>query len=146
MDEANLRFQVGCLRRALRGGQPGARHVINIAGRGYCFVSPVTRAPISSRAPDRSRPAGAASKLPPRLNRMVGRDAEVAALAAEVRSRRFVTILGPGGIGKTTVAVAVGHALAAEYSGVGFVDLARQNSFDRVRRVVLARTLRHAAA
>jgi predicted ATPase len=33
-----------------------------------------------------------------------------------------VTIAGPGGIGKTTVAVSVGHALAAEYDTVCFVD------------------------
>jgi hypothetical protein len=35
---------------------------------------------------------------------------------------------------------------AVGFCSVGFVDLPRQNRFDRVRRVVLARTLRHAAA
>jgi predicted ATPase len=55
--------------------------------------------------------------------RMVGRQTAVEAIAAQLARRRFVTIVGPGGIGKTTVAVAVGHAIAGEYGGACFVDL-----------------------
>jgi predicted ATPase len=56
---------------------------------------------------------------------MVGRDQTVAALAALVRERRVVSIVGPGGMGKTTVAVAVAHDLADAFEGrVAFVDLA----------------------
>ena len=123
VDETNLRFQVGCLRKALGDGQAGARHVITVPGRGYCFVSPVTRESGARASRPAARRVSEGHPLPPRLQRMVGRDAEVAALAAAIRSRRFVTVLGPGGIGKTTVAVAVGHALAAEYGVVRFVDL-----------------------
>jgi predicted ATPase len=55
---------------------------------------------------------------------MVGRDETVEALRLEVMSRRFVSIVGPGGIGKTTVAVAVAHGLADEFrEAVCFVDL-----------------------
>jgi predicted ATPase/DNA-binding winged helix-turn-helix (wHTH) protein len=122
VDDGNLRFHVAGLRKALGDGHAGARHVINIPGRGYCFVAPVSRSPAGHSAPAATPSVNAVSGLPARLNRMVGRDVEVAALAAQVRSQRFVTVLGPGGIGKTTVAVAVGHALAAEYDVVGFVD------------------------
>jgi predicted ATPase/DNA-binding winged helix-turn-helix (wHTH) protein len=120
VDDGNLRFHVSGLRRALGDGHEGARHVINVPGRGYCFVSPVT--PVGACTAAAGPPANAVGGLPPRLSRMVGRDAEVAALVSQIRSQRFVTLLGPGGIGKTTVAVAVGHALSAEYDVVGFVD------------------------
>ena len=43
VEEANLRFQMAALRKALGDGRDGARYVSNVAGRGYCFVAPVTR-------------------------------------------------------------------------------------------------------
>jgi predicted ATPase/DNA-binding winged helix-turn-helix (wHTH) protein len=122
VEDSNLRVHVAALRKALGDGQDGARYVINVPGRGYCFVSPTTRSPIEST----SAPIGPISAAPvmrPRLRRMVGRDAVIEAIAAQLVSQRFVTIVGPGGIGKTTVAVSVSHALAAEYGAVCFVDL-----------------------
>jgi predicted ATPase len=123
VDDGNLRFHVAGLRKALGDCPEGARYVINVPGRGYCFVSPLTRAPGREIAPAAARPASPPQDLPCRLKRMVGREAEVAGLAAQVRSSRFVTVLGPGGIGKTTLAVSAGHLLAADYDIVGFVDL-----------------------
>ena len=39
-------------------------------------------------------------------------------------SRRFVSVVGPGGMGKTTVAISIAHALLDEFGGaVYFVDL-----------------------
>lgn len=55
---------------------------------------------------------------------MVGRDDGVPMLSTELPTVRFVTIVGAGGVGKTTVAVAVGHHLAETFAGaVLFVDL-----------------------
>jgi predicted ATPase len=55
---------------------------------------------------------------------MAGRDDTLRAVMAQLAEHRFVTIVGAGGIGKTTVAVAVGHALLSEFSGaVRFIDL-----------------------
>ena len=49
----------------------------------------------------------------------------MAALVSRLSSERLVTIVGPGGIGKTTVALAVAERLIASYEhGVWFVDLA----------------------
>jgi predicted ATPase len=59
---------------------------------------------------------------------MVGRDEVVQKLSAQVKTERFVTIVGPGGIGKTTVAVAIGHALLADFDGAAFfLDLGPLN-------------------
>jgi predicted ATPase/DNA-binding winged helix-turn-helix (wHTH) protein len=120
VDDGNLRHHVVTLRRALEDGVDGARYVVNVPGRGYCFVCPVTSP--SADVPTLSVPAPVRG-LPSRLDRMVGREAEVAAIAALLANHRFLTIVGPGGIGKTTVAVAVGYVLAESYGEVCFVDL-----------------------
>jgi predicted ATPase len=56
---------------------------------------------------------------------MVGRSEVVQALVEQLPRQRLVTIVGPGGIGKTTVAVAVADRLLGSFKdGVCFVDLA----------------------
>ena len=42
VEPANLTVHISTLRRALRDGRDGNRFIINIPGRGYCFVAPVT--------------------------------------------------------------------------------------------------------
>ncbi len=41
VEPANLTVHVSALRRALRDGREGNRFIINIPGRGYCFVAPI---------------------------------------------------------------------------------------------------------
>jgi predicted ATPase/DNA-binding winged helix-turn-helix (wHTH) protein len=121
VDEGSLRVHVASLRKALGDGEAGARYVTTLSGQGYCFVAPITRA----NAPEPSmaqRPMP--DQLPARLARMVGRDQTVQEISGLLAAERFVTIVGPGGIGKTTVAVSVGHDLLAEFAGaVHFFDL-----------------------
>jgi predicted ATPase/DNA-binding winged helix-turn-helix (wHTH) protein len=121
-DESNLRVQVATLRKALGEREAGARYVATVSGQGYCFVARVSR----SNDP-RISDTGAKSvqhNLPPRPIRMVGRDQTVNEISEKLTQERFVTIVGPGGIGKTTVAVTVGHNLLLEFAGaVAFFDL-----------------------
>lgn len=56
-------------------------------------------------------------------NPLLGRDADLAALTALLRESRVVTVLGPGGTGKTRVANELGARCAAERSVV-LVELA----------------------
>jgi predicted ATPase/DNA-binding winged helix-turn-helix (wHTH) protein len=122
IDEGNLRFHVSVLRKALGDRRSGKRYVTNVSGRGYCFVAPVSNGASSPEPPTNWR-AQAPAGLPPSLRRMIGRDETVRSIAAELTTRRFVTILGPGGIGKTTVAIAVSHAMLAAFDGaVHYVD------------------------
>jgi predicted ATPase/DNA-binding winged helix-turn-helix (wHTH) protein len=137
VDESSLRVHVAMLRKALGDGRDGARYVTNVSGRGYCLVAPVSAVvetpTVAAAPPSAARPAilsvPATSPDPPPglprpLGRMVGREATVADVSALLATQRFVTLHGPGGIGKTTVAVAVAHAgLAAFANAVTFIDL-----------------------
>jgi predicted ATPase len=63
--------------------------------------------------------------LPAKLRHLFGRDPAIAALCSTLKARRFVSIVGPGGVGKTSVAVAVAHALMDDFgSAICFVDSA----------------------
>jgi predicted ATPase/DNA-binding winged helix-turn-helix (wHTH) protein len=124
VEEGSLRFHMNGLRKALGDGKDGARYITTLPGRGYCFVAPVSR----SSGPHDNAPVVAANfphaNLPSRLNRMVGRDDDVLKLSAQLNASRFVTVVGAGGVGKTTVAIAVGHHLSEAFAGaLLFVDL-----------------------
>jgi predicted ATPase/DNA-binding winged helix-turn-helix (wHTH) protein len=125
VDESSLRVHVAGLRKALGDGQAHHHYVTNISGRGYCFVAPIVHLAESKVAPNsESMIFDQAHRLPLRLARMVGRDEAVRTISELLATQRFVTILGPGGIGKTTVAVSVGHAQLAVFKGaVRFCDL-----------------------
>jgi predicted ATPase/DNA-binding winged helix-turn-helix (wHTH) protein len=122
VDEGSLRFHVSVLRKALGEGRSGGRYVTNVSGRGYCFVAPVSRA-ASPPAFLTNLLADSPVGLPPTPTRMVGRNETVQFISEELNARRFLTVVGPGGIGKTTVAIAVSHAILAAFDGaVHYVD------------------------
>src|SRR5262249_30079877 len=99
--------------------------IANVAGRGYCFVGQITPgdapcvgAKSSYRADD------CASDLPRRSMRMIGRDHDARFITELLEAHRFVTVHGPGGIGKTTVAIAVADSLGDAFAdGIRFLDL-----------------------
>jgi predicted ATPase len=125
VEEANLKFQVSALRRALGDGHGGQRYVVTVPGRGYNFVAPVSLAEPSRAPPLPASAPAAAHNLPFAAIRMIGRDEAVAAVVSRLSRERLVTIVGPGGIGKTTVALAVAERMIASYEhGVWLVDLA----------------------
>jgi DNA-binding winged helix-turn-helix (wHTH) protein len=124
VEETSLRAHISALRRALGEGRGGARYITNVPGRGYCFVAPVTILPEAQDAP---APAVARShhNLPARLTPTVGRADVVDTMTELLRRRRLFTVAGPGGMGKTTVALAVAEMSLPIYEhGVWFVDLA----------------------
>ena len=137
VDPGALRVQVSALRKALDDADPRARYVSNIAGRGYCFVAPISReADTTPRSGfhQHDRPA-----LPTASRRMVGRDRVIDDLEGLIAAARFVTVVGPGGIGKTTVALALAHRLTGRFGGdVAFVDLAVEQGDADVASAVAA--------
>lgn len=124
VEEGSLRFHMANLRKALGDGEGGARYIATLKGRGYCFVAPVLRSGGRDDAANEAAASYPQANLPSRLIRMVGRTDDAAAISAELAATRFVTIVGTGGVGKTTVAVAVGHDVIEAFGGaVHFVDL-----------------------
>jgi predicted ATPase/DNA-binding winged helix-turn-helix (wHTH) protein len=120
-EQVSLRVHISALRKALDQSDPGRRYIANIPGRGYSFVAPVT-----SLSPQTSGDLKPSSKprLPARLTRMLGRGDALAEIQMKLAEQRFVTIVGPGGLGKTTVAVAVAHEMSGTFNGqTYFIDL-----------------------
>jgi predicted ATPase/DNA-binding CsgD family transcriptional regulator/DNA-binding XRE family transcriptional regulator len=71
------------------------------------------------------RPPALPGALPLPLSSFIGREPELAELCQLVQSRRSVTLVGPGGVGKTRLALEIGTRLASEYAdGVCLVRLA----------------------
>ena len=97
-------------------------------------------APASAPARPAPVPAGGtvaapvtAGNLRELLGRFVGRDAELAQLREAVRSSRLVTLTGPGGAGKTRLAVEAAAALRPEHpDGAWLVELAGVSGPDGV--------------
>ncbi len=125
VDEGNLRTQMALLRKALHDGQAGIRYLITVPGRGYRFVAPLTVVETQERSQPKSVSVEAALSLPTRLTRLIGRADAVNDIAGRLTRRRFVTITGPGGIGKTSVALAVAEQVVSSYAdGLVVVDCA----------------------
>jgi len=132
VEETSLRVHISALRKALGDGVDGARYIANVPGRGYVFVGetgawrpgsglpPGNVSPSTLPEPD----ARAGSPLlPPRLTRPIGREHAIAQLAELLARERLVSIIGAGGMGKTTVALAVADTLAGRYAdGTHLVD------------------------
>ncbi len=124
VEEANLKIQIGALRRALGDGQGDNRYIVTVVGRGYNFVGPIRKEQALRAAPSTTVGPAVLHNLPFATTRMIGRDDAVTALVARLSRQRMVTIVGPGGIGKTTVALAVAEQVIARYEdGVWLVDL-----------------------
>jgi predicted ATPase/DNA-binding winged helix-turn-helix (wHTH) protein len=122
VEEGSLRVHVAAIRKALGDGQFGNRYIANIQGRGYSFVGTVV--PLAGNTESRNDKFRHQGGLPERPLMMIGRQTVIREVSDKLREGRFVTLLGPGGIGKTTIAYAVGRAAAEEFGGeVYFVDL-----------------------
>jgi predicted ATPase/DNA-binding SARP family transcriptional activator len=86
---------------------------------------------------EQSRPASAT--LPERLTSFIGRDQELAALDELLTTDRLVTMIGPAGVGKTSLAIAAARRHAQRLRReVCFVDLAPLRDRARIAATALA--------
>jgi DNA-binding winged helix-turn-helix (wHTH) protein len=118
VEESNLKVHVAALRRALCDDGREHRYVATVSGRGYRFVAPVTSQARAAAAPAEQPFAPAAGeparRLPAQAAVLAGRGETIAALLRIMEQRRCVNIVGPGGIGKSTVALPVAQSCAAQ--------------------------------
>jgi predicted ATPase/DNA-binding winged helix-turn-helix (wHTH) protein len=130
VEEHNLQFQISTLRKALG---PDRDFIKTISGRGYRFVAKIINLAMPEKigsglgAPLVARHRGAfpASNLPASTSDLVGLDAAVQQLQDLLAERRAVTLTGPGGIGKTTLALEAARRVFPAVNGdVWLVELA----------------------
>jgi predicted ATPase/DNA-binding winged helix-turn-helix (wHTH) protein len=125
VEESSLRFHIKNLRKALGDTQSDTRYVTNVPGRGYCFAAPIDRMARADARHSGGLRIGARTSLPARGTEVVGRSDSIDAVSRKLSRRRIVTICGPAGIGKTTLAIATAEALRSTFgNAVLFVDLA----------------------
>lgn len=144
VEENNLQVQVSALRKLL-----GAKAIVTVPGRGYRFAAALDDAPAADRTAARAAVAPPSVALPSEFGNLpvglpplLGRDQDLAQLRGLVREHRLVSLLGAGGIGKTSLALALARDLAHRFrDGAWMVELAHVSDPGAVPGAV-ARALR----
>ena len=135
VEEASVRVHMSLVRKAL--GEPGSddgclEWISNVPLRGYRFNGRVTSSS-AKRNQSNDEKALPFAKLPSRLTSLVGREEVVQATLDSLGKHRLVTLVGPGGIGKTSLAVCTARRCSDRLGmQVGFIDLAPLISQDHV--------------
>jgi DNA-binding winged helix-turn-helix (wHTH) protein len=128
VEDSNLKVNIANLRRALATHDPGQDYIATVPGRGYRFIAPVHRISCQEATESSGQQNDAitvASRLPPMIP-LIGRADNLVAVQEWLSENSVVTVVGPGGIEKTVLAIAAAHAVAAHYPhGVWVVDLAK---------------------
>jgi predicted ATPase/DNA-binding winged helix-turn-helix (wHTH) protein len=125
VEDGTLRVHVAELRKLLSDGQNTPRYIENITGIGYRFSATVTRpAKMAHSVPSYSATTKQLAGLPVAWRRTIGQAETLSGLASRLPSKRFVTVVGSGGIGKTAIALATANQLQPSYAhGIRFIDL-----------------------
>jgi predicted ATPase/DNA-binding winged helix-turn-helix (wHTH) protein len=119
VEENNLTVQIAAIRRTLGQVPGGVRWVETIARRGYRFAGPVIPVPASANGDEK-----APGNVPLALTAFVGRERELVELKSLLAKSRLLSLVGPGGIGKTRLATQLAAEVSDAYrDGVWFADL-----------------------
>jgi predicted ATPase/DNA-binding winged helix-turn-helix (wHTH) protein len=125
VDDSNLKVTMSVLRRVMGEVREYPRYIATIPGRGYRFVARVDRT-ISDGMPVLVEDRNTVSYWAlPATSELIGREQDLDIIMASLRIGRQLTVLGPGGVGKTAAACAVAKEIGTLCpDGVCFVDLA----------------------
>jgi predicted ATPase/DNA-binding winged helix-turn-helix (wHTH) protein len=130
VEDGSLRFQMTALRKVLGDGE--TKYIVSVSGRGYCFAAPVAQSEEREPSPLAQVRANWINR-PPQPTRLVGRAQSVIELCNLVRSHRIVSVVGSGGLGKSSIAVAAISQIDALFGdGCCFIDLGRVENPERV--------------
>lgn len=141
VEEASVRVHMSLLRKAL--GAPGSSDgctewITTIPRRGYLFAGAVHREHGDPATVERACKGPVLVHLPVRLDPLLGREHDVSTVLNALDNQRLVTIVGPGGIGKTSIAIrAAEHLQSRQTTRIAFADLAPLISSGHVRGTVI---------
>jgi predicted ATPase/DNA-binding winged helix-turn-helix (wHTH) protein len=131
VEENTIQVHLSALRKILG---PDRDLIFTVPGRGYQLRQP----------PKESRPEGAGSyasserRLPPPKIGFVGRDAAVSQIRAMLDQTHVLTLVGAGGIGKTSLAIEVVRQVAADFpEPVCLVELATLTTREAVHSAII---------
>ncbi|WP_221118511.1 ATP-binding protein [Rhizobium lentis] len=128
VEEHNLKTNIGILRRILGDSGQAGQFITTVSGRGYRFVAAVQHRLSRVPNPDAGGKPARYSNLPHQSQSVFGRSRTIAAICSDFDQSRLVTIVGTGGVGKTTVSIHVAEKLLPKFrDGVVFVDLDATN-------------------
>jgi DNA-binding winged helix-turn-helix (wHTH) protein len=120
VEENNLQVQVSTLRKLL-----GASAITTVPGRGYRFTLSVTRIEEEPSPSPTCSAAAPRGNLPRPVGVLHGREADLAAVTELLATSALVSLVGPGGIGKTRLGLAVANSMReAPRDGRWLVNLA----------------------
>ncbi|RDH77989.1 hypothetical protein DVS77_14220 [Mycolicibacterium moriokaense] len=126
VSESALTSRIKAARRALGDDGTTQAVIATVRHRGYKWVAPAKS--IDDRTDDAARdteaPPENPSSVPDALDPIVGRDDEVDEVAALMRRARVVTVVGPGGVGKTRLGLEVLRRRSASQPAGCVVELA----------------------
>ncbi|MBY5164377.1 ATP-binding protein [Salsipaludibacter albus] len=140
--ESALTSRIKSVRRALGDDGTAQRLIRTVRGHGYQFVGRVQSPTATGSGPAPSRGA----PLPAERTTLVGRNADLAIVVRLVRTQRLVTVTGPGGMGKSSLGLAVARrweaetARAQDHGDVAFAELAPARDLAGVVRTVAEAT------
>lgn len=119
VEECNLRAQIVALRRALREDD-GAEYIVNVPGRGYRFTAFGAREEDAHSEPRDLQ----CSRLPSSVTPPLGHAQTLERLDEQLTTGALLSLVGPVGIGKSTLAVALANRVEARLgAGVCYLDL-----------------------
>lgn len=122
----------------------GDDFIVTNSGRGYRFIAPVQRESRLPHAAPRNGSAGSNAEGPQAVrgasivsNHLIGRTDEVRLVSQHIGKYGLTTLTGPGGVGKTSLALHVAAASAGVFpDGVWLVELAALNEAAHVAGAV----------
>ncbi len=117
--DVNLRVHIVALRKALADDPDGSFDITTVPREGYVFAGP--EAP-TERSGSTTTPSASPRMAPRHLTTLFGRAETLARLTDAVSAHRIVTIVGPGGVGKTAVALTAIGEHAERTTECVFVD------------------------
>lgn len=139
VSESTLTSRIKAARRAVGDSGDAQRTIRTARGIGFRFVAPIVQV-VADDADEIPAPgpaiAAARSSVPAARSRLIGRLDDLAATKSLLGRNRVVTISGPGGAGKTRLAIEIAQLQADSGREVVFAELAPAREVEDLVRIV----------